>query len=49
LCNPNKNCKAHDCNSRFQTQEDLIKYRDWLKQELEIVEKTLQDILENAE
>ena len=51
MCNINvKNeCKKCGHDSDFSNQEDLIKYKKYLEQELEIVNKTLQDIKEAEE
>lgn len=48
MCKNTNKCKENDYNTNLHSQEDLIKYKMWLEQELEIIKKTLQDIEENT-
>ncbi len=49
MCDENNKCKEQPCDSTFKTKDDLIRYRDWLKHELAVVEKTLQDLQEEID
>ena len=42
--NQMNSCREEECNSRFKSQEDLIKYKQYLEKELDVVNKTLQDL-----
>jgi hypothetical protein len=49
MCDETHKCKGHTCESTFSNKEDLIRYQEWLKQELEIVDKTLQDLQQESD
>ena len=47
MCDKNTGCKTHNCDTNFQSIEDLEIYQKCLEHELSIVKKAIQDIREN--
>ena len=46
MCN---NCSGKEFKGEINTTEDLMKYKEFLEKELEVVVKTLKDIKVEAE